>query len=82
MNHFKAENIPKSTIYSILSRVQHVSPQRKHGSGTKCQKMTKKKLNTLKKAFDHKDKMSQRQAARKYGISQQMVSKILKKEVE
>ena len=41
--------------------------------------MTKKKLNTLKKAFDHKDKMSQRQAARKYGMSQQMVSKILKK---
>ena len=41
--------------------------------------MTKKKLNTLKKAFDHKDKLSQRQAARKYGISQPMVSKILKK---
>ena len=33
----------------------------------------------LKKAFVHKDIMSQRQVARKYGISQPMVSKILKK---
>ncbi|RNA16665.1 hypothetical protein BpHYR1_026203 [Brachionus plicatilis] len=32
-----------------------------------------------KKAFDHKDNISQRQVAKKFDISQQMVSKLLKK---
>ena len=41
--------------------------------------MTKVQLNKLKKAFDHKDSISQRQAAKKFDISQQMVSKLLKK---
>ncbi|RNA23279.1 hypothetical protein BpHYR1_033078 [Brachionus plicatilis] len=36
-------------------------------------------LNKLKKSFDHKDNISQRQAAKKLDISQQMVSKLLKK---
>ncbi|RNA21809.1 tripeptidyl-peptidase 2 [Brachionus plicatilis] len=40
--------------------------------------MTKVQLNKLKKAFDHKDNISQRQAAKKFDISQQMVSKLLK----
>ncbi|RNA40572.1 hypothetical protein BpHYR1_004149 [Brachionus plicatilis] len=38
--------------------------------------MTKVQLNKLKKAFDHKDNISQRQAAKKFDISQQMVSKL------
>ena len=37
----------KNTINSILGYI----------FGSKCQKMTKKTLNTLKKAYDHKDKM-------------------------
>ncbi|RNA00269.1 tripeptidyl-peptidase 2 [Brachionus plicatilis] len=41
--------------------------------------MTKVQLNKLKKAFDHQDNISQRQAAKKFDISQQMVSKLLKK---
>ena len=49
------------------------------GSGQTPKKMTKVPLNKLKKAFDHKDNISQRQAAKKFDISQQMVSKLLKK---
>ena len=41
--------------------------------------MTKVQLNKLKKAFDHKDSISRRKAAKKLYISQQMGSKLLKK---
>ena len=53
--------------------------QRKKDIGTVSKKMTQKKINQLKKAFNHKDKMSQHQAARKFKISQPMVAKILEK---
>ena len=76
---FKAENVPKSTVYSILKRSEHFKPTRKEGSGKTLKKMTKRRLNQLKKAFDHNDKLSQRQAGEKFDISQPMVSKILKK---
>ncbi|RNA23548.1 hypothetical protein BpHYR1_030789 [Brachionus plicatilis] len=41
--------------------------------------MTKVQLNKLKKAFDYKDNISLRQAAKKFDISQQIISKLLKK---
>ncbi|RNA20036.1 glucosylceramidase 4, partial [Brachionus plicatilis] len=53
--------------------------QRKQGYGQTPKKMTKVQLNKLKKAFDHKDNISQRKAAKKFDISQKMVSKLLKK---
>ncbi|RNA32566.1 WD repeat-containing 64-like [Brachionus plicatilis] len=68
-----AEKIPRSTVYRILKR------KRKQGSGQTPKKMTKLQLKKLKKAFDHKDNISQRQAAKKFDISQQMVSNLLKK---
>ena len=79
VNHSIAEGVPKPTIYSILNRFEHSPAQRKKDSGTVSKKMTQKKINQLKKAFNHKDKMSKRQAARKFNISQLMVAKILKK---
>ncbi|RNA33872.1 hypothetical protein BpHYR1_017625 [Brachionus plicatilis] len=48
--------------------------QGKQGSGQTPKKMTKVQLSKLKKAFDHKDSISQRQAVKKFDISQQMVS--------
>ena len=30
---FMAENVPKSTVYSILKRSEHFKPTRKEGSG-------------------------------------------------
>jgi transposase len=79
VRHFMAENVPRSTIYDILKRSEYFPPERKQGSGQTPQKMTKVQLNKLKKAFDHKDNISQRQAAKKFDISQQMVSNLLKK---
>ena len=79
VNHFKLEGVPKATKYSILNRSEHIPAERKKGSGTITKKMTQKKIKQLKKAFNHQDKMSQRQAGRKFGISQPMVAKILKK---
>lgn len=33
VRHFMAENVPKSTVYSILKRSEHFKPTRKEGSG-------------------------------------------------
>ncbi|RNA33024.1 hypothetical protein BpHYR1_025530 [Brachionus plicatilis] len=68
-----------STVYRILKRSEYFPPERKKGSGQTPKKMTKLQLNKLKKAFDHKDNISQRKAAKKFDISQKIVSKLLKK---
>ena len=52
------------TFYAIFESGEHLS---------------KKQVNKLEKSFDHKDNYSQRQIAKKFGISQSMVSKWLKK---
>ena len=65
-------------ILIILKRIEHSSPKRKPGSGRIAKKMTKTKINKLIKALNHKDRISQRQAAKKFELSQSMVSKVLK----
>ena len=78
--HFMAEKNPRSIVYRILKRSEYFSPERKQGSGQTSKKMTKVQLKyKLKKAFDHKANISQHQTAKKFDISQQMVSKLLKK---
>ena len=78
VNHFMAEKVPRRTIYDILKRIEHSSPKRKPGSGKIAKKLTRTKINKLVKAFNHNDKISQRQAAKKFECSQSMVSKVLK----
>ena len=79
VNHFTAEKVPRSTVYRILSRFECLPAVRKEGSGATYRKMTQRQVNQLKKDFDHKASMSQRQSARKFDISQPMVCYILKK---
>ncbi len=79
VNHFMAEKVPRRTIYSILQRSEHSPVQRKSGSGRKAKKMNKRQVNKLKKAFNHNDKLSLRQAGKKFAVSHQMISKVLKK---
>ena len=68
----------KSTIYDILKRYEDNLPaKRQSGSGRIAKIFTPKKVEQLKKDFDHKDGISQRQAAQKYGCSQQMISHML-----
>jgi hypothetical protein len=79
VRHFMAEQVPRSTIYNILKRSEYFSTERKQGSGPIAKKITKVQLNKLKKAFDHKDNISQSQAAKKFDITQQYVSNLLEK---
>ena len=81
VDHFSAENIPKRTIYDIIQRAENESGhQRVPGSGHKATVMTKKNIDKLKSLFDHKDGISQRQAARKLGCTHQHICKKLKLE--
>ena len=79
VNHFTAKQVPRRTVYSILSRLECLPALRKPGSGSKYRKLTQRQVNQLKKDFNHKTTMSQRQSARKFDISQPMAFKILKK---
>ena len=81
--HFKNEGVVRSTIYSIIQRVESgKSAERVVGSGWKAKTMTKMNIKVLKSLFDHSDKLSQRQAARKFGCSQPFVSQTLKNVTE
>ena len=65
VNHFRIENIPKSTIYNILKRKgNNIGPERKVGSGHKAIKMPAKEIKRLKKLIDQKDGISQRGLAK------------------
>lgn len=80
--HFKAENIPKSTIYDIIARAENdYGPKRVNGSGRIAEIMTKKRLRDLKRMLDHNSGVSQRQAARKIGCAQSFISQTLKRKI-
>ena len=65
-NHFRAEKVPKTTVYDIIKRAENNSGhQRVRGSGRIAKKMDKKSIRRLKTMFDHQDGVSQTQAARK-----------------
>jgi len=75
VNHFRAENIPRQTIYNIIKRAESDSGhERVQGSGRIAEKMTKTNIERLKAMFDHRDRISQSQAARKFNCSQQFIS--------
>ena len=79
VKHFMAENVPRRTIYSIIKRSEYLTIKRKPGSGRIAKKMEKRKVNQLVKSFNHKDGISQRQAAKKFNIHHSYVSYLLKK---
>uniref|UniRef100_A0A914CV82 Uncharacterized protein n=1 Tax=Acrobeloides nanus TaxID=290746 RepID=A0A914CV82_9BILA len=73
--HFMDEVASKSTIYDILKPYKDNFPaKRQSGSGRIAKIFTPKKVEQLKKDFDHKDGISKRKEAKKYGCSQQMIS--------
>ena len=77
-DHFAAEKIPERTIYSIIQRAENESGhERTVGSGRPATIMTKKNVKRLKTMFDHKDGVSQTQAARKFRCSQPYICKTL-----
>ncbi|KAL4467972.1 hypothetical protein ABPG72_021753 [Tetrahymena utriculariae] len=79
VKHFMDEGEKRSTIYDIISREQSgLGAQRVIGSGRIAKKMPIKKVKNLQKLFNHKDNISQRQAANKFQCHQSYISKILK----
>ena len=72
------ENIPKSTIYNILTRKgNNIGPERKVGSGSKAIKMPAKEIKRLIKSIDQKDGISQRGLAKRFHVSQPYICKII-----
>uniref|UniRef100_A0A914E965 Transposase n=1 Tax=Acrobeloides nanus TaxID=290746 RepID=A0A914E965_9BILA len=61
---FMDEGVSKSTIYDILKREDNLPAERQSDSGRIAKIFTPKKVEQLKKDFDHKDGISQRQAAK------------------
>jgi hypothetical protein len=48
VNHLKAEGVPRSTVFRIISNYEHrLSIQRAPGSGTTLKAMTKQKVRKL-----------------------------------
>ena len=79
LQHFLAEGIARSTIYDAIKRVNDgIGPERRKGSGRPVKKMPPKQIKLLQRHFDHKDGKSQREAARKFQITQPYVCKLLK----
>ena len=63
VDHFNAEQIPRSTIHDIIKRAVNNSGHKSvQGSGRVAEIMTSKVINRLKTMFDHSDWVSMRQA--------------------
>jgi transposase len=80
VRHFMAEGVSRRTIYDILHRYDNNLPaSRQSGSGGSNARVTGRKLTTLKRLFDHKDGISQRQAAQRLECCQKTISNTLKR---
>ena len=80
VNHFRIEQVPKSTVYDILKRRENkIGAERQSGTGRPAVKMPTTKVNQLVKRINHKDGISQRRLATQYGVSQSYISQIINK---
>ena len=80
VNHFVDEGCNRESIYRIIRNYEsRKTTTRKTGSGRKAKIMNKDNLKKLKRLFDHRDNISQRKGARKFGCTQQYISNALKK---
>jgi len=81
--HFKAEKMPKSTIYNIIQRAENrLGSKRKIGSGRIPKIMDTRGKRKLKDMFNHSDKVSQRQAAKSFKCSQPYICQTLRKHTD
>ena len=80
VNHFRAEGVPRSTVYRIINRFQsNVPVKRLQGSGRPARLMTPVNKQRLRRTVNHTTGRSQRALGAKFGCSHQMISKTLKK---
>ncbi len=83
LDHFKCEGVPRQTISDIIKRAENDSGhQRARGSGRVAVIMTPKAIRRLKAMFNHSDKVSTRQAGRKFKCDQSYIVKTLAKKTK
>lgn len=81
--HFKLEGISRSTVYMIIKQYDDKIPLvRKPGSGRIAKKMTKAKLKQLKTFLDHTDSKSTIKAAKKFNVSHQYISILMREKLQ
>ena len=80
LEHFKHVKITKRSIYRIIERAENeLGHKRVPGSGRVAKIMNPKGIKSLKKMFDHSDRVSTRQASRKLGCTHSHIIKTLAK---
>ncbi len=80
VNHLKAEGVPRSTVFRIISNYEHrLSIQRAPGSGTTLKAMTKQKVRKLYRQVNHSDKYTYSSAARKFNVCPKTIKRWLEK---
>ena len=79
INHFLTEQEHARTIRRIIDRFYNgIITNKRKGGGRIAKKMPSKKVSQLKKIFDHKNGISQRQAAAKFQVTQAYICQLLK----
>ena len=79
VNHFKKEKVPERTIYQVITNYENNKITQDLPRSGRPQKLAPAKVKRLVKSFKNRDGKSQRVEAQKFNITQQSVSKYLKK---
>lgn len=80
VNHFLAENIPRSTVFSVLSTFNdRGTTQRQSGSGRPARIIAKRRQNLIAENVCNHADVSASELARKFNCSQQYMQKTIKK---
>ena len=78
--HFVKMGLKSQTIYNIIRRVENGETlKQRSGQGRPVVKMTKKRINDLKRRVDGKVGVSQRKLAQKFKVTHGWISVILKR---
>ena len=79
VKHFMDEGIPRSTIYSLLKKLEnHQDVSRKPGSGGHNKKLTNRQRSGICRSVANRRGVSLRRKAKKYGVSEKTMRNVIK----
>lgn len=79
LHHFLDENIPRSTIYNVLSTFNdRGTTERQKGSGRPARIMTNRRQNAVSRSLEANPRMRAMELARKFNCSRQHMQKTMK----
>ena len=80
VQHFLAQGVPKSTIYSVINRVDSgQSYKRKEGTGAE-RKLTKPQEKDVKRLMENKKGVSTKTLGKKFGVSRFTIARTFKRQ--